>query len=131
MGVLVPVASDVGANGPVAATAALQRKKLLDLVRNTFRSLVCSRPSEPCASTQNQSLSDLLFQHHHVLASDIGDLGKMIRIMKPKRLPVVMARDEAKSVAPGTWSMASGSLGQTILDHRLAAARLKYGALAP
>ncbi len=50
------------------------------------------------ASTQNQALSALLFLYHHVLGREIGDLGGVIRARKPKRLPVVMTRDEVKAV---------------------------------
>lgn len=49
------------------------------------------------ASTQNQALSALLFLYRHVLGREIGDLGKVIRARKPKRLPVVMTRDEVRS----------------------------------
>jgi integron integrase len=50
------------------------------------------------ASTQNQALSALLFLYRHVLGRGIGDLGEVIRARKPKRLPVVMTRDEVKAV---------------------------------
>jgi integron integrase len=50
------------------------------------------------ASTQNQALSALLFLYRQVLGREIGDLGDVIRARKPKRLPVVMTRDEAKAV---------------------------------
>jgi site-specific recombinase XerD len=46
------------------------------------------------ASTQNQALSALLFLYRHVLAHEIGDLGEVIRARKPRRLPVVMTREE-------------------------------------
>jgi integrase len=50
------------------------------------------------ASTQTQALSALLFVYRHVLGREIGDLGEVIRARKPKRLPVVMTREEAKAV---------------------------------
>ena len=50
------------------------------------------------ASTQNQALSALLFLYRHVLERKIGDLGEVIRARKPKRLPVVMTREEVKEV---------------------------------
>lgn len=50
------------------------------------------------ASTQNQALSALLFLYRHVLGREIGDLGEVVRARKPKRLPVVMTREEAKAV---------------------------------
>lgn len=50
------------------------------------------------ASTQNQALCALLFLYRHVLGREIGDLGDVIRARKPKRLPVVMTREEVKAV---------------------------------
>lgn len=50
------------------------------------------------ASTQTQALSALLFLYRHVLRKDIGDLGKIVRAKKPKRLPVVMTRDEVREI---------------------------------
>ena len=50
------------------------------------------------ASTQNQALSALLFLYRHVLDREVGDLGEVIRARKPKRLPVVMSREEVKAV---------------------------------
>ncbi len=63
------------------------------------------------ASTQNQALSALLFLYRHVLGREVGDLGEVIRARKPKRLPVVMTRDEVKAVLANLsgdkWLMAS------------------------
>jgi integron integrase len=63
------------------------------------------------ASTQNQALSALLFLYRHVLDRDVGDLGNVIRARKPKRLPVVMTRDEVRAVLNHLegekWLMAS------------------------
>ncbi|MBN1359879.1 MAG: integron integrase [Sedimentisphaerales bacterium] len=50
------------------------------------------------ASTQNQALSALLFLYRHVIGREVGDLGEVIRARKPKRLPVVMTREEVKAV---------------------------------
>jgi integron integrase len=50
------------------------------------------------ASTQNQALSAILFLYRRVLEREIGDLGDLIRARRPKRLPVVMTRDEVKAV---------------------------------
>jgi integrase len=53
----------------------------------------------------------LLFVYRHVLGREIGDLGQVIRARKPKRLPVVMTREEVKAVlgnlAGDKWLMAS------------------------
>ncbi|KPK42030.1 MAG: integrase [Phycisphaerae bacterium SG8_4] len=63
------------------------------------------------ASTQNQALSAILFLYRHVLNRKIGDLGEIIRARKPKRLPVVMTREEVKLVLShlrgDKWLMAS------------------------
>jgi site-specific recombinase XerD len=63
------------------------------------------------ASTQNQALSALLFLYRHVLGREIGDLGQVIRAKTPKRLPVVMTRDEIKALLENLtddkWLMAS------------------------
>jgi len=67
------------------------------------------------ASTQSQALSALLFLYRHVLNREIGDLGDVIRIRKPQRLPVVMTRDEVKAV-----------LGQ-LTSHKWLMASLMYG----
>jgi integron integrase len=63
------------------------------------------------ASTQNQALSAMLFLYRHVIGREVGDLGEVIRARKPKRLPVVMTREEVKSVLANLngnkWLMAS------------------------
>jgi integron integrase len=50
------------------------------------------------ASTQNQALSALLFLYRHVLDKEIDELGEVIRARRPRRLPVVMTRDEVRAV---------------------------------
>ena len=63
------------------------------------------------ASTQNQALSALLFLYRNVIGREVGDLGNVIRARKPKRLPVVMTREEVKAVLANLsgdkWLMAS------------------------
>jgi site-specific recombinase XerD len=63
------------------------------------------------ASTQNQALSALLFLYRHVLGRPIGDLGEVVRARRPKRLPVVLTRQEVKAVLGNLtgdkWLMAS------------------------
>ncbi|WP_425523893.1 phage integrase N-terminal SAM-like domain-containing protein [Desulfatitalea alkaliphila] len=67
------------------------------------------------ASTQNQALAALLFLYRYVIGRKLGDLGGGIRARKPKRLPVVLTRNEVKAV-----------LAQVEGDCRLIAA-LMYG----
>jgi len=50
------------------------------------------------ASTQTQALSALLFLYRNVVGYDVGDLGGVIRARKPKRVPVVMTREEVRAV---------------------------------
>jgi integron integrase len=50
------------------------------------------------ASTQNQALAGILFMYKHVLVREIEDLGPVTRARKPKRLPVVLTRDEVVDV---------------------------------
>jgi len=63
------------------------------------------------ASTQNQALSAILYLYRQVIGRDVGDLGEVIRARKQKRLPVVMTREEVKSVldelSGDKWLMAS------------------------
>lgn len=50
------------------------------------------------ASAQNQALSAILYLYRHIIGRDVGYLGEVIRARKPKRLPVVMAREEVRAV---------------------------------
>lgn len=63
------------------------------------------------ASTQNQALSAPLFLYRHVIGREVGALGDVVRAKKPKRLPVVMSRNEVKAVLANLsgdkWLMAS------------------------
>jgi len=64
---------------------------------NTFLSHLALK-RKVSASTQNQALSAILFLYRHVLKRDVGDLGDVIRARKAKHLPVVMTREEVRSV---------------------------------
>jgi len=72
------------------------------------------------ASTQNQALSALLFLYRHVLGRPIGDLGEVVRARRPKRLPVVLTRQEVKAVLGNLtgdkWLMASLVHGAGLLE---------------
>lgn len=50
------------------------------------------------ASTQNQALNALLFLYQHVLNHPIGWVGAVVRAKRPKRLPVVLTRQEVKAI---------------------------------
>ncbi len=68
------------------------------------------------SSTQNQAFSALLFLYRYVLGCEVGELGDVVRARRPKRLPVVLTREEVKAV-----------LGHLQGDKRLMAS-LMYGA---
>jgi len=50
------------------------------------------------ASTQNQALSALVFLYEHVLKIPVGDLENLKRAKKPKRLPVVLSKEQALAI---------------------------------
>jgi integron integrase len=50
------------------------------------------------ASTQNQALSALLFLYRHVLQQELPWLEDVVRAKRPKRLPIVLTRDEVRAV---------------------------------
>ena len=63
------------------------------------------------ASTQNQALSALLFLYREVLQQDLPWLQNVRRAKRPRRLPVVLSRDEVARLLSEmdgvTWLMAS------------------------
>ena len=63
------------------------------------------------ASTQNQALSALLFLYRYVLMHQLGQLGEVIRARKSKALPVVLTRDEVKTVLRLTSPLPLASSG--------------------
>ena len=50
------------------------------------------------ASTQNQALNSVLFLYRNVLRKEIGYVEGVIRAKRPQRLPVVLTRQEVKSI---------------------------------
>lgn len=50
------------------------------------------------ASTQNQALCAVLFLYRHVLEVDVGPIGRVPRARVPERVPVVLSRDEVKTI---------------------------------
>lgn len=68
------------------------------------------------AATQSQALAAVLFLYEEVLRLPLGDIGEIARAKTPKRLPVVLTRDEVQRL-----------LSRLQGDHRLAAL-LMYGA---
>ena len=70
-----------------------------------------AQESRVSASTQNQALNGLLFLYHEVLGKEIGYVSGVVRAKRPTRLPVVLTREEVKSILSllhGTeWIMAT------------------------
>jgi integron integrase len=50
------------------------------------------------SSTQNQALAALLYLYRQVMGKEVEDLEDLIRAKKPKRLPIVLSRDEVRAV---------------------------------
>lgn len=63
------------------------------------------------ASTQNQALSALLFLYSHVLGRPLSSLGPLERSRRPRKVPVVLTREEARGLLAQLegvdWIMAS------------------------
>lgn len=78
-------------------------------VRQFLTHLAVAR--QVAASTQNQALSAILFLYKAVLQQDVGWIDEIVWAKKPKRLPVVLTREEVKAVlrqlSDQTWLMAS------------------------
>ena len=72
---------------PGAVTAAHAREFLSGLVR-----------SGVAGATQNQAFSALLFLYRVVLGADPGVIAGVVRAARPRRLPVVLTRAEARAV---------------------------------
>jgi integrase len=53
------------------------------------------------ASTQNQALSALLFLYREVLGIELPWLDDIVRAKRPVRLPVVLTREEVRTVIDG------------------------------
>jgi site-specific recombinase XerD len=50
------------------------------------------------AATQNQALSALLFLYQKVLKQEVGWIDQVERARKPKRIPIVLTRDEVHKI---------------------------------
>ena len=50
------------------------------------------------ASTQNQALAALLFLYREVLDQPVGWVDRVVRAKRPKRLPVILTRDEVRAI---------------------------------
>jgi len=57
-----------------------------------------ARVGNVAASTQNQALSAVLFLYQQVLKQEVGWIEQVQRAKKPKRVPVVLTRDEVQRI---------------------------------
>jgi integron integrase len=60
------------------------------------------------AATQNQALNAVLFLYTQVMRTDLGDVGEFLRASKPRRMPVVLSRDEVRRLLAsleGSWRL--------------------------
>ncbi|HUF07773.1 MAG TPA: integron integrase [Rhodothermales bacterium] len=64
---------------------------------NRFLSYLASE-RDVAASTQNQALAAILFLYRHVLDERLPWLSDIIRARRPRRLPVVLSRNEVRAI---------------------------------
>ena len=60
------------------------------------------------AATQNQALNAIVFLYSQVLGVELGDLGEFLRASKPRRVPVVLSKEETQRLMvsmEGTWRL--------------------------
>jgi site-specific recombinase XerD len=65
------------------------------------------------ASTQNQALNALVFLYEQVIGEPLGTIGEFTRAKRPKRLPVVLTREEVNRLLgalTGTYGLKVGLL---------------------
>ena len=65
-----------------------------DAVRAFLERLVIAE--QMSASTQGQALNALVFYFKHVVGTPFGDLGEFQRSKRPRKLPVVLSREEVR-----------------------------------
>jgi hypothetical protein len=65
-----------------------------DAVRAFLERLVIAE--QMSASTQGQALNALVFYFKHVIGTPVGDLGEFKRSKRPRKLPVVLGREEVR-----------------------------------
>ncbi len=78
--------------------------------------------SHVSASTQNQALNAVLFLYREVLRKEIGYVNGVVRAKRPRRLPVVLTKEEVKRVlsrlggAPWLMSMLLYGAGLRLME---------------
>jgi integron integrase len=76
------------------------KKHPLDMGANEVRTFVnhLAISEKVSASTQNQALQAILFLYKDILKTDIGWINQIERVTRPKHIPVVFSKTEAKQV---------------------------------
>jgi len=76
------------------------KKHPLDMGANEVRTFVnhLAISEKVSASTQNQALQAILFLYKDILKTDIGWINQIERVTRPKHIPVVFSKAEAKQV---------------------------------
>ena len=77
----------------IRANAGVHPRKLGKIEVEAFLTRLAAEGGV-AASTQNQALSALLFLYREVLAIDLPWLSEVVRAKRPRRVPVVLSRDE-------------------------------------
>lgn len=94
----------------------------------SFLSMLATE-SHVSESTQNQALSALLFLYKQVLGVELPWLDQITRARRPKRLPVVLTREEVRRVLSELdgrhWLIASLLYGSGLRLHEALAIRVK------
>src|SRR6266545_4235728 len=98
-----PRASSITAGAPRVPTwhgSAASSSSMASAIRLEVTKFLSSLAVEGnvAASTQNQALSALLFPYRGVLKQDLPWLDDVVRAKRPARLPVVLTREEVRTV---------------------------------
>jgi hypothetical protein len=74
-----------------------------------------ARESHVSASTQNQALNALLFLYQAVLGQQIGYLEGVVRAKRPRRLPVVLTREEVGAILQHLEALRKPDLAKSMI----------------
>src|SRR6266545_3421617 len=85
---VAPVRSPALPRFALKLQCAVSRRQIASLAKSTPMS----------ASTQNQALSAILFLYRNVLDDPLPWLSEIVRSVRPRRLPVVLTKDEVRAI---------------------------------
>ena len=83
-----------------------------DAVRAFLERLVIAE--QMSASTQGQALNALVFHFKHVVGTPFGDLGEFQRSKRPRKLPVVLSREEVRRLLDAVDAAVSSPDGAAV-----------------